>query len=104
MRRHPSLAALLGAMLLLAGAVAPAPAMAQVQAPAQAQERPRQEQGRLVPLSRVIQMIAQRTPGHQLNTTSSESGGRPTYVIQWQRTDGRVVVIVVDAESGQIIG
>ena len=49
-------------------------------------------------------MIAKRTPGRQLNTTTGSAGGRTTYVVQWQKADGQVVVIVVDAESGQIIG
>jgi uncharacterized membrane protein YkoI len=50
-------------------------------------------------------MLAQRYPGKQLNTTMGESGGRPAYFVQWQMAkDGRVVVFVVDAESGQVIG
>jgi uncharacterized membrane protein YkoI len=80
---------------------------AAVPAAVQAQEsgRPGAEQsGRLVPLSRIIPMIAQRTPGRHLNATQGESGGRPAYFVQWQLPDGRVVVFVVDAESGQIIG
>ena len=63
-----------------------------------------QAAGRLVPLSRVLAMIAQREPGRHLNTTMGESGGRPAYLVQWQTADGRVVIFVVDAESGQIIG
>jgi len=59
---------------------------------------------RLVPLSRVIASIAQRTPGRHLNASQGEAGGRPAYFVQWQLPDGRVVVFVVDAESGQIIG
>jgi uncharacterized membrane protein YkoI len=60
--------------------------------------------GRQAPLSRVLAMIAQIQPGRHLNTTMGESGGRPAYFVQWQTTDGRVVIFVVDAESGQIIG
>ena len=61
--------------------------------------------GRQVPLSRVLAMLGQRYPGKQLNTTMGESGGRPAYMIQWQMAkDGRVVVFVVDAESGQVVG
>jgi uncharacterized membrane protein YkoI len=60
--------------------------------------------GRQVPLSRIIPMIAQREPGRHLNTTMGEQGGHPVYFVQWQTTDGRVVIFVVDAESGQIIG
>jgi uncharacterized membrane protein YkoI len=33
-----------------------------------------------------------------------DAGGRPAYFVQWQLPDGRVVVFVVDAESGQVIG
>jgi uncharacterized membrane protein YkoI len=62
------------------------------------------EAGRQVPLSRVLAMIAQREPGRHLNTTMGEAGGRPAYYVQWQKKDGRVVIYVVDAESGQIIG
>jgi uncharacterized membrane protein YkoI len=62
------------------------------------------EAGRQVPLSRILPMIAQREPGRHLNTTMGEAGGRPAYYVQWQTTDGRVVIFVVDAESGQIIG
>jgi uncharacterized membrane protein YkoI len=60
--------------------------------------------GRQAPLSRVLAMIAQRQPGRHLNTTMGEAGGRPAYFVQWQTSDGRVVIFVVDAESGQIIG
>lgn len=60
--------------------------------------------GRQVPLSRVLAMIASRTPGRHLNTSMGEAGGRPAYYVQWQTQDGRVIVFVVDAESGAIIG
>lgn len=60
--------------------------------------------GRQVPLSRVLATISARTPGRHLNTTMGESGGRPVYMVQWQRPDGHVVVFTVDAESGAIIG
>ena len=59
--------------------------------------------GRQVSLSRVLAMIASRTPGRHLNTTQDDFGGRPVYVVQWQMPDGRVVLFIVDAESGQIM-
>ena len=59
--------------------------------------------GRQVPLSQVIATIAARTPGRQLNTTQGDAGGRPAYFVQWQTTDGRVIIFVVDAHSGAII-
>jgi len=79
--------------MLAALAAAPLPALAQ-QGPS----------GRQAPLSRVLSTIAAHQPGRHLNTTMGEAGGRPAYFVQWQLPDGRVVIFVVDAESGQIIG
>ena len=59
--------------------------------------------GLQAPLSRVLQMIAARTPGRHLNTTQGDFGGRPAYFVQWQMPDGRVVIFIVDAESGAIL-
>lgn len=82
---------------LLLAAAAPAPA-------AFAQDRPAEACGRQVPLSRVLATISGRTPGRHLNTTMGDQGGRPAYFVQWQMPDGRVVVIVVDACTGQELG
>ena len=60
--------------------------------------------GGQAPLSRVLHEIAARYPGRHLNTTMSDSGGRSVYMVQWQLSDGRIVIFVVDAASGQIIG
>jgi uncharacterized membrane protein YkoI len=87
---------LLIAALLLAAApatLAPVTVLAQ-EAPA----------GSQVPLSRVLAMLAQRYPGKQLNTTMGQVGGRPAYLIQWQLSNGRVVVFTVDAQTGQVVG
>jgi uncharacterized membrane protein YkoI len=62
------------------------------------------EQGRPAPLSQIIAQIARTTPGRHLNTTPGQSNGRAVYFVQWQMANGSVVVFVVDAESGQIIG
>ncbi|MES2895673.1 hypothetical protein M9M90_16020 [Phenylobacterium sp. LH3H17] len=59
--------------------------------------------GRQVPLSQVIAMISARTPGRQLNTTQGEFGGRSAYFVQWQTNDGRVIIFIVDAQSGAIL-
>src|SRR5688500_180709 len=59
---------------------------------------------RQVPLSRVLSTLAQRYPGRHLNSTMGDAGGRPAYYVQWQMENGRVVVFIVDAESGQVIG
>lgn len=68
------------------------------------QDRAREARGRQMPLSRVLAMLSARYPGRHLNTTMGDSGGRPAYFVQWQMADGRVVVFVVDAESGQVVG
>lgn len=96
----------------LASAVAPAVASAQdMGRPVFGAGRGDQEQaregvrsGRQVPLSRVLSMIGSRNGGRHLNTMQGDAGGRPAYFVQWQLDSGRVVVFVVDAESGQIIG
>jgi len=71
---------------------------------AYAQDRPPATAGRQVPLSRVLAMLSSRYPGRHLNTSMGDQGGRAAYFVQWQMADGRVVVFVVDAESGQVIG
>jgi uncharacterized membrane protein YkoI len=98
------------AALLIATAV-PAAALAQDVRPTlgaghddQDQARAAVREGRRIPLSRVIPEIAARTPGRMLNVTTGDQGGRPAYFVQWQQTNGRVVVFVVDAETGAILG
>lgn len=105
MKRFLALAALLVAV---AGPVA---ATAQDSRPVLGAGRSDQDQaregvksGRQVPLSRVLAMLSSRYPGRHLNTSMGEQGGRAAYFVQWQMADGRVVVFVVDAESGQVIG
>jgi len=97
MKRHLLIAA------LLLGALAPAAASAQDPSGGRG-EQGSVRGGRQVPLSRVLAMIAQRTPGRPLNTTLGDSGGRPAYFVQWLMASGRVVVFIVDAESGAMIG
>jgi uncharacterized membrane protein YkoI len=88
---------LLVIIALFAATAVPLAAKAQDAAPAPAS-------GRQVSLSSVIATIKGRQPGRHLNTTMGQAGGRPAYVVQWQLPDGRVVIFIVDAESGQILG
>jgi uncharacterized membrane protein YkoI len=99
------------AVLVAAAVAAPGLADAQDSRPVLGAGRGDQDQaregvkaGRQVPLSRVLAMLAGRYPGRHLNTTLGESGGHAAYFVQWQMSDGRVVVFVVDAESGQVTG
>src|SRR4051794_9813006 len=91
---------LIAAFLL---AVAPMTALA---GPDRGQEPGREapQGGSQVPLSSVLRRIAQQYPGKQLNTTMGQSGGRAVYLVQWQLTNGRIVVITVDAQTGQVVG
>ena len=111
MKRLSAFAAACAALAPLA-ALAPAPALAQDYGrPSYGVGRGDQEQarddvraGRRAPLARVIAQIAARYPGRHLNTTTGDAGGRPVYYVQWQMSDGRVVIFIVDAESGQVMG
>jgi len=76
----------------------PAPALAGQEAGQTAPGGPQ------VPLSRVLKELAQRYPGKQLNTTMGQAGGRPVYLVQWQLSNGRIVVFTVDAQTGQVVG
>jgi uncharacterized membrane protein YkoI len=98
MKRH-----LLIAAVLLATAPFTAMAAAQDRGPPRGEASAAQA-GSQVPLSRVLAMIAKRFPGRQLNTTMGEAGGRPAYLIQWQLTNGQIVVFTVDAQTGQMVG
>jgi uncharacterized membrane protein YkoI len=80
---------------LFAAAAAPLAAAAQDAGPPAASGQ--------APLSRVLKNIAARYPGRQLNTTVGDDGGKQVYFVQWQLSDGRVVIFVVDAQSGQIL-
>lgn len=99
------------ALMVAAAAAPPGLAAAQDSRPVLGAGRGEQDQaragvqaGRQVPLSRVLAMLSGRYPGRHLNTTLGDQGGHPAYFVQWQMADGRVVIFVVDAESGQVIG
>lgn len=99
MKRHLLIVA------LLLGALAPAAASAEGRLVGGRGDRPIVlVGGGQAPLSRVLAMIAQRTPGRPLNTTLGEAGGRPAYFVQWLMSNGRVVVFIVDAETGAVMG
>ena len=70
----------------------------------QDQARDGARSGRQTPLARVLAAIAARNPGRHLNTTMGDFGGIQAYFVQWQMPDGRVVIFIVDAATGQIIG
>lgn len=61
--------------------------------------------GRQVSLGQVIGAIrGSGVQGRQLNTTMGDYRGRPAYFVQWQTPDNRVIIFIVDAESGAVIG
>lgn len=59
---------------------------------------------RLLPLGAVLGSIAQQFPGHHLDADGPfERGGRWIYRVKWLTPDGQVLIIVADAQSGQIL-
>lgn len=59
---------------------------------------------RLLPLEAVLGNIARQIPGHHLDVDGPfERGGRWIYRIKWLTPDGRVLIIVADAQTGQIL-
>ena len=92
---------LLAIAVLLASAAAPVAVDA---APRQHLAAFQDRGGRQIPLAQVLAMLGSRYPGRPLDTRQGDAGGRRAYFVQWQLENGRVVVFVVDAETGQILG
>ncbi len=62
-------------------------------------------QGRIVPLSRVVQSIERLRPGRVLDAgLETEPDGRAAYRVRWAATGGRRIDFIIDAETGAIIG
>ncbi|AAK24731.1 hypothetical protein EIB18_14675 [Caulobacter vibrioides] len=57
------------------------------------------QSGRLVPLSRVIEMIGRRVPGRVLDAGLEGDN----YRVRWAAADGRRIDFIVDAQTGQIL-
>jgi uncharacterized membrane protein YkoI len=89
---------------LLALSAAPAFAAAQDERPSLGAGQAEVRGAHLQPLSKVIRMIGARTPGQYLNTTVGDQNGRQVYRVQWRMKDGKMVVFVVDAETGAMLG
>ena len=62
-------------------------------------------QGRIMPLSRVVQNLSRLRPGRVLDA-GLEAGpnGRAAYRVRWAASGGRRIDFIVDAETGAIIG
>jgi uncharacterized membrane protein YkoI len=59
---------------------------------------------RLLPLEVVLANVARRIPGHHLDVDGPfQRGSRWVYRIKWLTPDGRVLIVIADAESGQIL-
>lgn len=60
--------------------------------------------GRLVPLEAILANIARSYPGYHIDVDGPyEAGGRLVYRIKWLTPDGHVIIIIADAETGQIL-
>ena len=69
------------------------------------QEEVRQgvRQRRLMPLAQVIEQLAVRLPGRQLDSGLEYQGDRPIYRVRWMTRDGRRVDLLIDATTGAIV-
>lgn len=62
-------------------------------------------QGKLLPLEVVLANVARQIPGHHIGVDGPyQQGGRWVYRIKWLTPDGRVIIVIADAETGQILG
>ncbi len=110
--------ALIAAGWLMLTAAAPAPSAGQAPAaqtqPAgdslgadwgtqQDEVRANVRQGRYIPLARAIEIVRQRSPGHQLDAGIEQWNGRAVYRIRWAAAKGRRIDYIVDAVSGAIL-
>ncbi len=60
--------------------------------------------GQFAPLGQIIESIARRTPGRQLDAGIEYDGGRAIYRVRWITVHGRRIDFLVDAASGAILG
>ncbi len=70
---------------------------------AQPGDYPRQEQ-RLISQSRAASLVKQRYGGKVLKVQRSKSGNKITYRVKLLQESGRVRQVVVDAQTGAILG
>lgn len=65
------------------------------------------QQNRTLSLREVAQIIGSQIPGRLSDANLVNEGGRMVYVVRWEPSDnqnrGRILIFVVDAESGQIL-
>lgn len=65
------------------------------------------QQNRTLSLREVAQIIGSQIPGRLSDANLVNEGGRMVYIVRWEPSDnqnrGRIIIFVVDAESGQII-
>lgn len=61
--------------------------------------------GRLLPLEAVLANVGRSIPGHHIGVDGPyQQGRRWVYRIKWLTPDGRVIIVIADAETGQILG
>lgn len=59
---------------------------------------------RIVPLEIVLGNVARQIPGHHLDADGPiPRGGRWIYRIKWLTPDGRVLIVIADAQTGAIL-
>ncbi len=62
------------------------------------------EEGRVIPLDAIINTLNANYPGKPLDARGPmQRGGRLVYEIVWLTPNGRQIVIIVDAQTGQVL-
>lgn len=61
------------------------------------------QEGRILPLSEILQRIAGKVPGEVLKVELEKDDGAYVYEIEILRPDGKVQEVDVDASSGNIL-
>lgn len=89
---------LLATTLLLASV---GPALAQPQKLDPERAAAERERGRIVPLERLLRLLAQQLPGRAVGVELEEDDGRMVYELKWLLPDGRRLEIEVDARDGR---
>lgn len=66
--------------------------------------RPNQDQGQVVPLDVVINSLMAQYPGKPLDARGPmQRGNQLIYEIVWLTQNGRQIVVIVDARTGQVL-
>jgi uncharacterized membrane protein YkoI len=62
------------------------------------------ESGQVLPLKTLLERLERDHPGHLLEVELEEEDGQLRYEVKLLQPDGRLVKLIVDAATGEVIG